>query len=48
MDVPKDVANIALQVAPLLDMNGDIPYRATSDAIKKVIAKLLESDLRLT
>ena len=48
MEISRDVAKIALNVVPFLDMKGDVPYSVDYKSFKKVISKLLEIDFKLT
>jgi hypothetical protein len=43
----RDVAKWSLNIMPFLDMKGDLPYVVGYDQMKKVVARLLEKDLRL-
>jgi len=48
MEISREVAKIALNIVPFLDMKGELPYTVDYNTFKKVICKLLENDFHLT
>jgi len=48
MDIWREVGETAMGIVNFLKMAGDIPYKADYSSTKKIVSKLLETDLRLT